>query len=357
MIFESASDEQVVTDNRNHSFPVAVAIKYSPQIALWLQHLAYWTEHNLALNQNIHDGLCWSYATLESLGDQFPYLSKSQRETMVNNSIKEGLVIKGNYNQTKYDRTVWYALTPKAYAFFGHLLNEKYLKRLYLSISEKSEIDIGDFGNRFPGIRTPIPDTNPNTNTDNKHKRKIYTKRNDDSDEIQNPNYTQDTNHEVETEAKQKSDKFNNHEESIIKASEGPIGEINQTKSDYSYSQLNNQTARKNKKQSEINYILENNIFNLPEQMIDDWITFRNKKTKPVTKTVWNSVNKDLAQCEKNGNDPIKCFEESIAKGWVVPDPTYFNQQTTKRQTIAPKPIYDDNDTSWINQKLFEDMY
>lgn len=164
MIFESAEHEEIVIDNRNHSFPVAVAMKYSPQMALWLQHLSFWTEQHLALQKNIHDGLCWNYTTIEALGDQFPYLSKSQRETMINNSIKEGLVIKGNYNQTKYDRTVWYALTPKAYAFFAHLLNEKYLKRLYSSISEKSEMDFVKFRNQFPKIRTPIPNSNNNSN-------------------------------------------------------------------------------------------------------------------------------------------------------------------------------------------------
>lgn len=150
-------------DVRSHAFNVGIAMDYSPTMALWLCHLAHWAEKNLATEKNLRDGLAWSYDTLESLSDYFPYFSKSQIETMVNNSIKEGLVVKGNYNQTKYDRTSWYALSPKAYAYFPHLLSDKYTNRLFLSISENSEMDLAEFRNRFPGNRTTIPDTDPDT--------------------------------------------------------------------------------------------------------------------------------------------------------------------------------------------------
>jgi len=159
---QTIKDPQTL-DTRNHSFNVGIARDYSPTMALWLGHLAFWSEKNLANNENIHDGLVWSYDTIEAMNDYFPYLSKSQIETMINNSIKEGLVARSNYNQTKYDRTVWYALTPKAYFYFPHLVVEKYVKRLFSSISEKSEMDFTEFGNRFPGFRMTIPDTDPDT--------------------------------------------------------------------------------------------------------------------------------------------------------------------------------------------------
>lgn len=153
-------------DTRMHAFNVGIAKDYNPTMALWLAHLAFWAEKNLANNKHIHDGLVWCYDTLEALGDYFPYFSKSQIETMINNSVKEGLVITGNYNKTTYDRTVWYALSPKAYFYFQHLLDEKYVKRLFLSISEKSEMDFAEFGNGFPGFRMTIPDTDPDPDPD-----------------------------------------------------------------------------------------------------------------------------------------------------------------------------------------------
>lgn len=158
--------ENLTLDTRSHAFNVGIAKDFSTTMALWLAHLAFWAEKNLANNTNIHDGLVWCFDTIEALADYFPYLTKSQRETMINNSVKHGLVVTGNYNQTTYDRTVWYALTPKAYFYFQYLLTEKNLKRLFFSISENSEMDFSEFGNRFPNFRMTIPDTDPDTDPD-----------------------------------------------------------------------------------------------------------------------------------------------------------------------------------------------
>lgn len=150
-------------DTRNHGFNVGIAIDFNPEIALFLGHLAFWAEKNLANNKHIHDGLVWSYDTLEALGDIFPYFSKRQLETIINNCVEYGLIKKGNFNKTLYDRTCWYALTEKSYFYFPHLLNKKYIERLNSSISQNCEMDITELGNRFPKNVTPIPDTDPDT--------------------------------------------------------------------------------------------------------------------------------------------------------------------------------------------------
>lgn len=150
-------------DTRSHAFNVGIAIDYSPLMALWLAHLGYWMEQNLSVDKHIHDGLCWMYDTLDAIGEKFPYLTRRQIETMINNSEEEGLIVKGNYNHTGYDRTCWYALTPKAYFYFQHLMTEKYLKRLFFSISQKCEMDFTEFVNGFPRNVTPIPHTDPDT--------------------------------------------------------------------------------------------------------------------------------------------------------------------------------------------------
>lgn len=155
-------------DSRTHSFNVGIAIDYSPDIALWIGHLAFWTEKNLANNRHIHEGLAWCYDTLDALCDYFPYYTRRQIETIINNSVKEGLVQRGNYNKTTYDRTLWYALTPKAYIYFQHLLTDKYLNRLFVSISQICEMDFTEFVNGFPRSVMTIPDTDPDTDPDEK---------------------------------------------------------------------------------------------------------------------------------------------------------------------------------------------
>lgn len=148
-------------DVRAHAFNVGIAKDHSPSIALFIGHLAYWAEKNLSNNKNIHDGLVWSFDTLDALCDQFPYFTRRQIETMIKNSVEAGLVAKGNYNQTQYDRTCWYALTPAAYDYLPHLSSEKYINRLFLSISQNGEMEFAEWGNRFTHFVMTIPDTDP----------------------------------------------------------------------------------------------------------------------------------------------------------------------------------------------------
>ena len=148
-------------DSRKHSFSVSIAIDHSPVMAIWLDYLANRIENNLSLNKHIHDGLCWIYDTLDALCLKFPYFSRRQIERLINNSVKEGLIVKGNYNHTTYDRTVWYALTPKAYFYYQHLITEKNLKTLYLSISPNGEMDFTEWRNGFHQTVTTIPITDP----------------------------------------------------------------------------------------------------------------------------------------------------------------------------------------------------
>ncbi len=171
-------------DTRSHAFNVGIAIDYSPDMAIWLGHLAYWAEKNLAHKKHIHDGLVWCYDTLDTLCEYFPYYSRRQIETIIANSVKEGLVKQGNYNHTSYDRTNWYALLPKAYIYFQHLLTKKNKNLLFASISQICEMEITDLWNGFHRSVMTIPDTdpnpdpesvgdssNPNTHTDNSPKK------------------------------------------------------------------------------------------------------------------------------------------------------------------------------------------
>lgn len=150
-------------DVRSHAFNVGIAKDYSPSMSLWLGHLSFWAEKNLANSKHIHDGHVWCFDTLDAICEYFPYFTRRQIETMINNSVDAGLVIKGNYNQTQYDRTCWYALTPKAFDYFPHLSNQKYIEKLYSSISQKCEMDLTEWGNRFTHFVMTIPDTDPDT--------------------------------------------------------------------------------------------------------------------------------------------------------------------------------------------------
>ncbi len=319
-----------------HALDTNLAAQYGVNIALLLESFQYWTFKNLTREHHILDGLCWSYDTLDALCEVFPYWTRRQIDHTIINAVKHGLLVKGNYNQTKYDRTLWYALTPKAYVFFPDLVNEKYLKMLYSSISQNCEIDYTNFRNRFPTNVTPIPPTDPPTNKDINN---IST-----SAEISNKDYN-----EIDgKEGNEKSDYLNTHGVANKNNSQVVESEIDPTKSDYFDNQPINCTISSKKINFGIKQILNENPHNIPEQNIEDWIENRKKKKVPVTKTAWNKINKELAKCD----DPISAFEEMVAAGWQSFKADWVNKKPEK----SSKQFFDHESIKWaegIEQDLF----
>lgn len=303
----------------DHAFNTNIAAQYDVNIAILLHNFKFWTFTNLANKRNIYDGLCWSYDTLEALGDIFPYWTRRQLERVINNAVEAKLLQKGNYNQTKYDRTVWYALTPKAYAYYSELLREKYLKSLYLSISPNGEIDFAEWRNRFPKTVTPIPDTDPDTDPN------INISTSDEAHEDDDLN-------EVKTESDNQALRTSDPEGSPL-----ITGLI--TKSDNQNNQTKNNPSSRKITQFDLNIILKNNEFQIPTEMIQDWITNRNKKRAPVTKTAWLRITKVLSQLKQRNIDPIEAFERMVAAGWLSIEVNYFeNEMSTKKQE-RPKEV------------------
>jgi hypothetical protein len=159
----------------NH-FNSNIAVEFSLNTAIFVQQLSQWSFLNLANKRHIHDGHVWSFNTLEAYSVIFPWWNRRQLETVINNAVKEGLVLKGNYNKHKYDRTMWYALTHKGMSYYKELLTDDFLMSLASTISQKCEMETQEMTstelcnyhftnlrNGFHGNVTPIP-TNNTTN-------------------------------------------------------------------------------------------------------------------------------------------------------------------------------------------------
>ena len=80
--------------------------------ALVFQKIRYYCDYHKAENTNFHDGLHWSYNTHSGMVMQFPYLTKRQIRTALEKLTTGGLLLTGNYNKYKNDRTLWYAVAP-----------------------------------------------------------------------------------------------------------------------------------------------------------------------------------------------------------------------------------------------------
>ncbi|MFJ7953646.1 DnaD domain protein [Lysinibacillus sp. NPDC096418] len=92
----------------------SLAVKIGLNQALVLQQMHYW----LRISKNIRDGHKWVYKTLEDWHKEFPFWSKSTLERIIRKLEEDRLIMVGNYNRMKMDRTKWYRVNYEAVEIF-----------------------------------------------------------------------------------------------------------------------------------------------------------------------------------------------------------------------------------------------
>jgi DNA-binding PadR family transcriptional regulator len=129
-----------------HRFDTEIAKQYDIVTAILLDNFYFWIEKNRLNERNFKDGRYWTYNTKKAMVESFPYLNERQLDYALKKMVEQGLIIKGNYNESKFERKLWYAITDFGYSI---LQNCKMYDTSY-------NIDIDNTS------------TNTSTNTDNK---------------------------------------------------------------------------------------------------------------------------------------------------------------------------------------------
>lgn len=93
-----------------HSFDVDMATKYGLLESILFYNISYWVQKNQANEKNFFDGDYWTYNSTSAFSKLFPYTSKRKIEIALKNLRDNGLIKTGNYNENKYDRTLWYSI-------------------------------------------------------------------------------------------------------------------------------------------------------------------------------------------------------------------------------------------------------
>jgi DnaD/phage-associated family protein len=71
-----------------------------------LQQLHYWLERS----NHVYEGHKWVYNTYEEWQEQFPFWSVSTIRRIISKLEEKGLIIVGNFNKSKIDKTKWYRI-------------------------------------------------------------------------------------------------------------------------------------------------------------------------------------------------------------------------------------------------------
>jgi len=91
------------------AFDPYVAAEYGLEESILIWHFQYWIQVNMEKGSNFYDGKTWSYQTQEDIAAHFPFLNRDQVKRIVKSLIKQNVIVSGNYNKKKMDRTTWYA--------------------------------------------------------------------------------------------------------------------------------------------------------------------------------------------------------------------------------------------------------
>jgi hypothetical protein len=133
-----------------HHFDIEVAKEYGVVEAVFINHFQFWIAKNKANGLHQHDGRTWTYNSMKAFGELFPYLSTKSLRTVIQHLINQGVLLTGNFNETAYDRTLWYAFVDEDKWLFQN-------RQLHLPETAN--------GNARNG--KPIPDNIPDDNSNN----------------------------------------------------------------------------------------------------------------------------------------------------------------------------------------------
>lgn len=93
-----------------YGFNVEIAQKIGVNEAIMLRNFQYWIQKNKANDTNFHDGRYWTYNTVNAFCEIFPFWTENQIRNILKKLTTLGILIKGDFNQNRYNKTVWYSI-------------------------------------------------------------------------------------------------------------------------------------------------------------------------------------------------------------------------------------------------------
>lgn len=140
-----------------YNFDIDVAKEYGVNEAIMIANLQFWIMKNKANQVNYMDGHYWTYNSISAFCELFPFWSVQNIKTILNHLKEKGIIVVGNYNKSKYDKTNWYAFKDEEYWLKGGK-KEKNIESIDWLESNNQEVDSNH----------PIPDNKHRLNKNGK---------------------------------------------------------------------------------------------------------------------------------------------------------------------------------------------
>lgn len=141
-----------------HSFDIDYALKYGVSESIMISNFQFWIQKNKANGTHLHDGRTWTYNSVNAFKEIFPYWNNGQIRRCLESLVKQEVLVKGDFNKNRYERTLWYAFNEESI-----FLNQQ----VHLSKTANGDVENGKC----------ITDTKPNNKTDVKPDSKSKPKK------------------------------------------------------------------------------------------------------------------------------------------------------------------------------------
>jgi hypothetical protein len=141
----------------NHSFDIDRAVKYGVPQAILLENMLFWLAHNKAFGKNIHEGKVWTFNSVAAYAELFPYWTVDQIRRYFESLEKDGVLIAGNFNKKRYDKTKWHTVA-----------DQSLIPHWQISQRRKSQKDLAELPDGNGELAEPIPDINTYLKPDEK---------------------------------------------------------------------------------------------------------------------------------------------------------------------------------------------
>ena len=100
-----------------HSMNVALACELGANAALLFENILFWVEKNRVNDKGLYDGRYWTYNSRQAIKVLFPYMTQDQLRTAFDKLKDNDFILISKNKRGGSDRTLWYAITDKGYAF------------------------------------------------------------------------------------------------------------------------------------------------------------------------------------------------------------------------------------------------
>lgn len=100
----------------SHTFDTGIAQGLGLHSAIVYNHIIYWLRINANKSSekaNFHEGKFWMYETRKEMSDFFGYISEDEIYKAIKKLVEAGLILKGNFNKSAFDKTLWYTVTDQ----------------------------------------------------------------------------------------------------------------------------------------------------------------------------------------------------------------------------------------------------